>query len=180
MKTTIAQTMISLLESKDYADITVSMICAHVPVSRTAFYRYFRDKDDVLFYYVAKEFEEKCLPVFRFHLQEKGTLCFFSYISENRALYTKLYHLDEGVLLFRALKYAYRRGFERRAEYSNPVNQKYLSFNPEVFYEYSTSGIAAVVIKWIGNDLRPSQEQMARDLYIMLSEPLSVVRDYYT
>lgn len=180
MKNQIAETLIRLLDDHPYSEITVTMICGSVPVSRTAFYRYFRDKEDVLFYFVSSEYLEKCFPIFRFHLQEKGTVCFFSYILESKERYRKLCEIDKGILLYRALKAAYRIGFERRREYSLPVPVKKRSFDPEVFFEYATSGIAAVVIRWIREGMQIPPEQIAEDLFIMLSEPLGVVRDHYT
>lgn len=133
MKNEIAEAMIRLLDDHPYSEITVTMICGSVPVSRTAFYRYFHDKEDVLFYFVSLEYLEKCFPIFRFHLKEKGTVCFFSYILESKERYMKLYEIDQGIFLFRALKAAYRIGFERRREYSMPVSAKNRFFDPEVF-----------------------------------------------
>ena len=114
MEESVILAFAELLKRYDYGEISVKMICAEVPVSRTAFYRYFTDKEDVLTAFIKKEYLEKCFPVFRFHLKETGTRCFFTYIKENREIYLKLYGYDRGVLLYRCLKKAYKVGFEKR------------------------------------------------------------------
>ncbi len=180
MKDRIAETFERLWEERSYEEITISLICEHVPVSRTAFYHHFKDKKSVVNYCVARDFETNCMPVFRFHLKETGTACFFTHIKNKKDFYKNLYELDDGISLFQSLKAAYKVGFERRKEYSLPVSRHESSFNPEIFYEYSCSGIAAVVIHWIREDMRTPVNRMAKDLYIMMSENLSEVRDRYT
>ncbi|MBQ6583360.1 MAG: TetR/AcrR family transcriptional regulator C-terminal domain-containing protein [Mogibacterium sp.] len=179
MKDKIANAFLQIWERERYEDISVKTVCEAVPVSRTAFYNHFAGKEDVLVYLCTRDFETKCLPIFRFHLKEVGTKCFFSYIRENRSFYEKLYRIDNGILLNQCLKAAYYVGFERRKEYSTAVTKRSRTFHPEVFYEYSCSGIAGVIIGWIRNGMTVPEEHMARDLYIMMAEPLSVVRDYY-
>lgn len=141
---------------------------------------YFRSKSEILTYYAVQDYEKNCLPIFRFHLKEKGTACFFSYIAEHRSFYEKVYGIDQGATLFHCLKAAYRIGFERRAEYSLQTPRKGRSFDPEVFYEYACSGIAAVVVAWVRSRMETPVEQVGRDLFVMMSETLSDVRDKYT
>lgn len=180
MKERIARTFEELWEKQPYGDITVSMICNAVPVSRTAFYRHFKDKKSIVQYCVTHDYEISCMPIFRFHLKEKGTACFFAHIAEKKDFYIRLYQLDDGILLFQCLKAAYRLGFEKRKDYSLPASRSSVSFDPEILYEYACSGIAAVVIHWIRENMRTPIPDMARDLYIMMSENLSTVRDRYT
>ena len=180
MKDAIANSLIKLMNEHAYHEITITMICREVPVSRTAFYRYFSGKDSILKYCVIRDYEKKCLPIFRFHLKEIGTACFFTYIIESADFYRRLYDIDQGRLLMQCLKSAYRVGFERRDEYSLPSSKKVSGFDPEVFFEYACTGIAAVVTIWIKNGMKRPVDQIAKDLYVMMSEPLGDVRDKYT
>ena len=180
MKDAIANSLMRLMNEHEYRDITITMICKDVPVSRTAFYRYFSDKDSVLQYCVLRDYEKKCLPIFRFHLKEIGTACFFSYIAESPSFYLRLRDIDQGHLLMQSLKSAYRVGFERREEYSLPSSNKISGFDSEVFFEYACTGIAAVVTMWIKSGMKRPVDQIAKDLYIMMSEPLGDVRDKCT
>ena len=180
MREKIAETFIELWETCPYDKISVTMICRHVPVSRAAFYKYFTGKESLLFYYTGRDFERNCLPIFRFHLKEQGTASFFTYVKKNETFYRKLYAVDDGRLLFQCLKEAYKIGFDRRGEFSLQVSKRTGSFNTDIFFEYSCSGIAGVVVRWIREGMVISDRQMGRDLYLMISEPLSTVRDYYT
>ena len=180
MKDIITDSFIKLWEERDYKDITVTMICSAVPISRTAFYRYFKDKKSIVRYFVLRDYEANCFPVFRFHLKERGTRYFFSHISDQKKIYLKIYEIDDGMLLFQSLIAAYRVGFERRKEYSNPTNWVDRTFDPEIFFEYACTGIASVILYWIRNGMKPSEDRMAKNLYIMISESLEKVRDHYT
>ncbi len=53
-----------------------------------------------------------------------------------------------------------------------------MTINPEVFFQYSSSGIAAVVIYWIKQNMQIPEATIARELYLMMEEPLGIVRDY--
>ena len=52
MKNRIAEAFVRLLEKRDYHEITVVDIASEAEVGRVSFYRNFRDKDDVLRYYI--------------------------------------------------------------------------------------------------------------------------------
>ena len=48
MKETIIKTFINLINSMNYEDITVKLICKKCYISRTTFYKYFKNTEDVL------------------------------------------------------------------------------------------------------------------------------------
>lgn len=118
MKNKIAETLLKLMETQDYSKINVKIICENVPVSRTAFYHYFNHKEDIVAYFIEQDFLRNCFPIFKFHLKERGAQTFFSYLKEHESFYNKLYHIDQGELLFKCLKNAYHTGFERREEFT--------------------------------------------------------------
>ena len=155
------------------------MICRNVPVSRTSFYHYFNSKDEIVEYFVERDFLQNSLPIFKFHLKQRGAQTFFSYLHDHQSLYFKLSQIDQGELLYKALKRAYQIGFERRSEYSDQNVQKGVAINPDVYSHYSCSGVAAVVLYWIKKNMEIPDKQMANDLYIMMTEPLGHVRDYH-
>ena len=178
MKEKITKTLLNLMRHQNYSKISVTTICENVPVSRTAFYHYFDNKDDIVFYFIEQDFLKNCFPIFKFHIKERGAQAFFSYLKEHKSFYTKLYHIDNGDFLFKCLKNAYHTGFDKRQEYTQPVLKK-TPINPEVFAEYSCSALAAVVIYWIKNDMTIPEEVIAKELYLMMEEPLGIVRDHY-
>lgn len=179
MKDKIAETLLKLMDSQPYSKISVKAICENVPISRTAFYHYFHDKEEIVSYFIEQDFLKNCFPIFKFHLKERGAQTFFSYLKDHKSFYTKLYYTDQGECLFKFLKNAYRIGFERRQEYTQQDVRKKSPINPEVFSQYSCSGLAAVVIYWIKNNMDIPEKVIAKELYLMMEEPLGIVRDYY-
>lgn len=179
MKDKITNSMLKLMQTQNFSKINIAMICRNVPISRTTFYHYFSSKDEIIEYFVEQDFLKNSLPIFKFHLKQRGVQTFFSYLREHRDIYQKLYHIDQGVSLYKALKRAYLAGFERRSEYSDQSVRKKPPMNPNVFSQYACSGLAAVMIYWIKNNMDIPEEQMANDLYLMMEEPLGHVRDYY-
>lgn len=179
MKDKITNSMLELMQTQNFSKINIAMICRNVPISRTTFYHYFSGKGEIIEYFVEQDFLKNSLPIFKFHLKQRGVKTFFSYLREHRDIYQKLYHIDQGYSLYKALKRAYLAGFERRSEYSDQNVRKKPPMNPDVFSQYTCSGLAAVMIYWIKNNMDIPEEQMANDLYLMMEEPLGYVRDYY-
>ncbi len=60
----------TLLEKKDFEKITVDEICHVAEVSRTTFYRYFRDKYDVMTYNFQKLFDQYLSTAYADSMQE--------------------------------------------------------------------------------------------------------------
>ena len=56
MEKLIADALIDLLDTFAYKDISVRVICEVVPVSRPAFYNHFKNKNDVVRWFVKDYF----------------------------------------------------------------------------------------------------------------------------
>lgn len=177
MKKQIAESMYNLLGQYSYKEVTIRMLCESVPVSRPTFYHYFTGKDDLIKWMIQQDYRENAIPVFKHHLKEHGTQSFFTYIKRNRIFYMRLYAHDDGVLLFHLLVDAYNTGVDMSASYSRPPSYNLPKIDQEVYRRYCTTGIAAVVTYWIENDMSIPVEKIALDLYLMISNPLEVVRD---
>lgn len=179
IKEKIVETLLKLMDRLPYSKISVKTICENVPISRTAFYHYFNNKEEIISYFIEQDFLKNCFPIFKFHLKERGAQTFFSYLKEHKSFYIKLYQTDLGELLYKCLKKAYHTSFERRNEFTQQTLIKKNPINPEVFTQYSCSGLAAVVIYWIKTDMKIPEEIIAKELYLMMEEPLGVIRDCY-
>ncbi|MFZ7121116.1 MAG: TetR/AcrR family transcriptional regulator [Eubacteriaceae bacterium] len=179
MKDQISQVIINLLEINLYKDIYVSTICEKVPISRQTFYRYFHSKDAVIEWFIEQDFMKNAFPLFRYHLKEKGVSAFFSYIKENPLFYQRILEHDNGILLEHCLKKAYNTAADYTSTFSLPVKKRCYTINPKVYRLYAINGIVAILIYWIQDNMKISEEDIAKDLYLMMEEPLGIVRDYY-
>lgn len=97
MKDKITDTFLTLMGNNHYSKISVKTICENVPISRTAFYHYFNNKEEIIFYFVQQDFLNNSFPIFKFHLKEKGTQTFFSYLKNHKNFYIALYNIDQGI-----------------------------------------------------------------------------------
>lgn len=179
MEEKIAQTLVELLERFPYNEISVRILCESVPVSRQTFYHYFHSKDDVIQTYITQDFLKNAVPLFRYHLKEKGATAFFLYIADHYSFYYRIYEYDNGKFLEICLKNAYADIVKLSNSFSRNVEAKPDKIDPQVYSRYSCSGIAAVVVYWIQKEMNIPVEKIARDLYLMMEMPLGEVRDYY-
>lgn len=179
MKTTITNTLIKLMETTNYNQISVSMICKAVPISRPTFYKYFHDKDNVIEWFVKNDFLENCYPVFKFHLKERGVQTYFSYLKNHKKFYIDLCNINQGTFIHHCFQKAYIAAIANIQEYSKKVSSYSYIVDINVFTLYSCSGIASVVVHWIKNGMTIPEEKIAKDLYYMMEKSLTDVRDYH-
>lgn len=177
MKKMIAKSMYELLEIYPYKDVSVRILCESVPVSRPTFYNHFPSKDALVKWMVRQDYHENAVPLFKHHLGTTGVQSFFTYIKGQEGFYRRLYDHDEGIFLFNCLVAAYDSGVDISSSYSRPPTHELPSINPDVYRRYSTTGIAAVVTYWIENNMTIPIKEIAGDLYLMIGNPLEVVRD---
>lgn len=179
MKEDIANTMEKLLKQQPYSKISINKICADVPVSRRTFYNHFNNKDHLVEWMVEKDYMEHAFPLFSYHLGEKGCQAFFGYIKEKAFFYQRILEYDDGSLLSKCLEIAYAKSTDLSAAFSKPGFKHRKKINPMVYRCYASHGIAAVVVYWIEDGMKIPVEDIARDLFLMLEEPLGYVRDHY-
>lgn len=177
MKSKIAQSMFDLMKNYPYREISVRIICEAVPVSRPTFYHHFHNKEALIKWIVKQDYFENAVPLFRHHLRATGVQGFFTYVERYKPFYRNLYLFDQGHLLFDSLVYAYDSAVDISSSYSLPSSKEMKRINPDVYRRYSTTGIAAVVTYWVEHDMVIPIENIAGDLYLMIGNPLAVVRD---
>lgn len=87
-KDLISKALITLLYEKKMHIITITELCGQAQVSRRTFYRHFKDKKDVVDYYITKLMENLALELKKCPQQDKRALVvtFFSFLQP----YTKL------------------------------------------------------------------------------------------
>lgn len=179
MKTLIANTLIELLELYSYKEISVRVICEIVPISRPTFYNHFQNKDNVAMWFVREDFMKNCFPVFQYHLKEKGVETYFHYLKKHKNFYLRLYEYDDGVFLKQCLENAYLHAFDYRDQFSLSVDKKKGTINPEIFTRYSIGGISSIIIYWIEKKMEIPVETIAYEMYLMMEQSMTYVRDYY-
>jgi len=177
----IANSFITLLETKTYNNITIRMICDGVPTSRNTFYYYFDNKEQLVEWICCRDFMKHCFPFFNISADNVSTQSFFSYILKNKRFYFVIYEIEGGNLLRNCLNRAYDKAAEKEniGEFAHLANSNKKKIDIRVYRSYGNSGIAAVVIFWIGDGMKIPISDMAADLKVMLTNSLEEARDNY-
>lgn len=74
---------------------------------------------------------------------------------------------------------AYLHAFEYRDQFSLRVDKKKGTINPEIFTRYSIGGISSIIIYWIEKKMEIPVETIAYEMYLMMEQSMTYVRDYY-
>ena len=153
LKLCLADALIKLLESREYADINIHEICELAGVGRTTFYRHLdknNGKEELLLFKITYEWEryrEK-------HDEEIGkdqTLGMSSYIYENRKLFSLLYKRGLIMLLMRA--------FEILVPGGEAVDK-----NTSYLMAFLTYGYFGIIYQWIKYDFDETPEQVKKHI----------------
>ena len=153
LKLCLADALIKLLKTLDYADINVSKICELAGVGRTTFYRHLdknNGKEELLLFKITYEwdrYQEKHDE----EIKQDRNLGMSSYIYENRKLFSLLYKRGLITLLMRAFEVLIPGG---------DVVDKNLSYLMSFF----TYGYFGIIYQWIKNDFDESPEQVKRHI----------------
>ena len=149
MKLCLADALIKLLESKDYAEINVNEVCELANVGRTTFYRHLdknNGKEELLLFKIRYEwdcYQEKHDD----EIKKDQNLGMSSYIYENRKLFSLLHKKGLITLLMRAFEILLPGG---------EVCDKNLSYLMSFF----TYGYFGIIYQWIKYDFDETPEQV--------------------
>ena len=149
LKLCLADGLIKLLESKDYADIDINEICEMANVGRTTFYRHLgknNGKEELILFKISYEwdrYQEKHDE----EIKKDQGLGMSSYIYENRKLFSLLYKKGLIALLMRAFEILVSGG---------EVYDKNLSYIMSFF----TYGYFGIIYQWIKYEFDESPEQV--------------------
>lgn len=149
LKLCLADGLIKLLASKDYADININEICETANVGRTTFYRHLdknNGKEELILFKISYEwdrYQEKHDE----EIKKDQNLGMSSYIYENRKLFSLLYKKGLITLLMRAFEILVPGG---------EVYDKNLSYLMSFF----TYGYFGIIYQWIKYDFDETPEQI--------------------
>ena len=150
----LADSLIDLLEDNAYEDISIQDIVDKAGFSRMAYYRNFKDKNEIIEYYLDNLFESYIRKV-DLSYNRLGAEQFFKYLFEffsgqEMAKITRLF-------LKRNLVGALYNQFIKR------VQGEFLPNQSHYFYDFLAGGFFAISLAWIKNVLKESAEEMTKE-----------------
>ena len=149
LKICLADALIKLLETKEYAEINVNEICELAGVGRTTFYRHLdknNGKEELLLFKITYEWESYS-EKHEEEIKKDQNLGMSSYIFENRKLFSLLY--KKGLIIF------LMRVFEILVPREEVVDK-----NMSYLMAFFTYGYFGIIYQWIKYDFDETPEQI--------------------
>lgn len=162
--------LLELMQTRDYADITVSDLCEHMQIPRKAFYRYFSGKEGALHALLDHTLLDYPLPVAPANEREIQTSMetYFRFWKEQKPLLDALARSGlTSELIQRSLLLTMTDGniTVRRS----PADDK---LTHEHILVFTLSGLLSLVIQWHRSGFRESIPRMAASARRLLLQPL--------
>ena len=149
----LSQALIELLEDHEYEDISIQDIVDKAGFSRMAYYRNFKNKDEVIDYAldnIFNTFIKETNITFRFMGVEKFIETMFGWFSSSEMI-----NLTKKLIKRGLIGHMYFQ-FVKRVQGGFIPNQNHY------VYDYFGGGIFAVFISWVMGGLKESPEEMAK------------------
>lgn len=170
----IINSLLELLERKEYHDITINMIVDHATLGRRTFYRYFKTKDDAMKYITELLMDQFADTVIRNHSHgmEEVTISYFQFWEQ---------YIDILLLLKKAhLLYFIEDNFAEliiqvaKKVKHIPANipvEKLAKLYKKYYYEFSIklAGFWKATVIWCEEDPRETPEEMAKRITELFS-----------
>lgn len=157
-----------LAKDRDFEDITVAEICAASRVSKSTFYRHFRDKYDVVEWYLQDILSESMMRLGTVHDWSSGITLFCRQLAQSRDLLESFSHVRGYESLRKANKRTAARDFA--------VLTKARLQGPDAVVEFQARYFATVLVDvicdWIEQGMRRPIDELTRLVLTMLPEEL--------
>lgn len=82
----LAETLLELMETKPYTEISIKDICNHADLSRQTFYNFFESKEELFRFLLRSSYEDKLNSFDRILTSNEAVVAFITTVSENHKL----------------------------------------------------------------------------------------------
>lgn len=168
-KEAIEQALISLLDEKEFKDITISEIVKRAGVSRTAYYRNYKSKEDIL---------STCLK----NIMNKSSNSLLGYDALKDTKKTWIALLETVKVNYKEYKLLLKAGYKNIIidEFNKSMNYNISKKQFELYYSnlYWAGAISSVVLEWIEDDMNIPIEQVAELGSNLMINGLNTIKEY--
>lgn len=151
-KESIEQALLQLMAKKEYSKISITDITRRAGVSRTAYYRNYSSKDDILSHYIQSIGKKM-----------SDALNKYDAITETKKSWLTL--LDEVDYYSIQFKVLLNAGFAEKIllEFQKSMNEGISPKQVNLYYSniYWAGAITSIVFAWVKNDMNVSKEKIA-------------------
>lgn len=162
------ETLILLLNEKEYEFITIKEICKKAGFNRSTFYLHYQNIDDLLketLSYINNKFfayfNNEKLDINNTSLKdlnlinEKYLLPYLKFIKDNRVLMKVVYKKPEIFNAYEASEYMYKHIFEPILSKYN-IKEEYKKYTLHFYMD----GVLGIIKEWIKRDFKESEEEL--------------------
>lgn len=146
----IAESLIALMNKKDYSKITIRDITDKAGLSQMAYYRNFNSKDEIIKYHldsITNDFIKRTNIVFDFNNLNNYLITLFTHLEEQKEL---------GITLLKNNLIHYVKD-----EFDKIFKNKSLSLKEEYNYYFISGGLYNIYYYWLKNGCKESPKELA-------------------
>lgn len=159
--------LIDLMTAEDFSDITVTAVSRHAGVSRAAFYRSFKNTNEVLNYFIYSLFS----PTYEQIDYAEKKVTWFDFLEKNLQIVAS--HKKEFSILFLSKKGDALLNIITKLSYN--FCQKIFKQSPSnVYWYFLCGGINNMVEYWVTNTEQVDFEELLRSAYSSLEPHIKV------
>jgi len=166
-KEMIINSTFDLIKRKSIEKVTVNDILSASGIARSTFYRYFKDKYDVM-NWCYKSYVDKLIYQFDGHNWDIKLRQTFEFVNNNGEYFERISRY-EGPNSFWSFIHEYTFEFYKDV-YQRNTKRKYLTADDRVMLEYTCGGAIGILKYWISNGRAESTEVISQLLYNCLPE----------
>lgn len=158
----IFQSLILLMPTNEYKDLSITSIVEKAGVSRQSFYRNYKSKDDIIIKFFDEVFNDFLCNVQDNHLSASETYqAYFSTLYNHKDALSIIYNASLDYLIYKIL-ISYTTHFKNNAscEYKDmsPILKSYI-------IQYQLGGLVSITMEWIKNGLLESPKSLGEITY---------------
>lgn len=158
-KESIFTALMILMEKKNFNEISITEITSKAGVSRMAYYRNYKLKEDIIINYLDELFEDYVNKILSYEEPDKYKIAclYFAYFRKHEKLIMNLIDSNlTNLILDRFDKYLY-------FIFQNIVSNKAHSPEDEEYViEYISGGLYKILIEWVKSGMKESDEYMGK------------------
>ena len=174
-KSQILDALEELARTTPYPALTVRMICERAGISRPTFYRYFKDKDDVVQWYWDRSGEKHLRQMGREQGWYEGNLRMLLEFREHAALMSAVLAHDEG------MNSCIKHGYRQRVRYLRELiaRENALALTDDVDFEirFFADAESRAIAQWVQKGMVERPETLARRLEACVPSQLRIAID---
>ncbi|MDR3573467.1 MAG: TetR/AcrR family transcriptional regulator [Anaerolineaceae bacterium] len=169
----LEEALITLIQEKDYAEITIQDIADRADVNRVTFYLHYRDKQELLENSADTIFNDlmaKINPLtgenFRLDIPPESMTLVYSFIAENARFY-RIVLGENGIpfLVNRLRKYLAELTIQRYQMVTSPDSKRPIPL--EIVAQYAAGSIIGLISWWLENDMPIPPDQFAHQTLLL-------------